>query len=95
MNKVYITVAVLLAVAVIAVRSNTTPAEQCPGQNFGGLSDRIQVLPCESKRCKLRKNSNTTVILKFQTSATMKQTVQNYIPRLYPLTRDIINVSTC
>ncbi|XP_039757581.1 ecdysteroid-regulated 16 kDa protein-like isoform X2 [Pararge aegeria] len=69
----------------------TTCSINC--QNFEGLSDRIQVLPCESKRCKLRKNSNTTVILKFQTKTEVKELTNNVFANLGGLPLPFIGVS--
>ncbi|XP_047536770.1 NPC intracellular cholesterol transporter 2-like [Vanessa atalanta] len=66
MNKLYLTIAILLAVAILVVRSDETPSEQCPGREFDNLRERIQVLPCGKSRCKLRKGTNTTVIFKFK-----------------------------
>ncbi|XP_023935868.1 NPC intracellular cholesterol transporter 2 [Bicyclus anynana] len=73
MNKAYITFAVVLALYAIAVRSDITPAEQCPGQHFDGLEERIQVVPCSKSRCKLRKGTNTTVIFKFKTDSVVNK----------------------
>ncbi|XP_045453047.1 ecdysteroid-regulated 16 kDa protein-like [Melitaea cinxia] len=66
MSKLYFALAVLFAIAIFAVRSDETPSEQCPGEEFDNLHERIQVLPCGKSRCKLRKGTNTTVVFKFK-----------------------------
>ncbi|XP_032521091.2 NPC intracellular cholesterol transporter 2-like [Danaus plexippus] len=73
MNKKFLTVAILLAVSIIAARGDETPSEQCSGQNYEDLRERIQVQPCGMLRCKLRKGTNTTVVFKFKPDHEIKQ----------------------
>ncbi|KAF9801324.1 hypothetical protein SFRURICE_000418 [Spodoptera frugiperda] len=71
MYKVWF-VAVVFATVLSAVYSYATPSEQCPGESFEDLRDRIQVTPCGQKRCKLPKNSNITVVFKFTPKKVVK-----------------------
>ncbi|XP_021186420.3 ecdysteroid-regulated 16 kDa protein [Helicoverpa armigera] len=66
-------VAAIATIALTTVCSGkVTPAEQCPGESFEGLQDRIQVKPCGKTRCKLAKNTNITVIFKFSAEEEVK-----------------------
>ncbi|XP_045776175.1 ecdysteroid-regulated 16 kDa protein-like [Maniola jurtina] len=93
MNKLYITVVVLLTVAFITVQCNKTPSEQCSGQNFEDLTDRIQVLPCGKSRCKLRKGTNTTVIFKFKPKTEVKKLTNDVYAVIAGLPLPFIGVS--
>ncbi|XP_022121316.2 NPC intracellular cholesterol transporter 2 [Pieris rapae] len=60
---------VLLLAACI---SSETPAEQCEGQEFDNLQERIQITPCGKSRCKLTKGTVTTVTFKFKPKTVVK-----------------------
>ncbi|CAK1583683.1 unnamed protein product [Parnassius mnemosyne] len=79
MKNIYCISIVLIAISICLVWSetNVTPSEQCEGQNFEGLRERIQVKPCSKKGCKLRKGTNTTVIFKFKPEHEVKTLVND------------------
>ncbi|XP_050353980.1 NPC intracellular cholesterol transporter 2-like [Nymphalis io] len=77
MNKLYLIIAILSAVAIFAVRSDETPSEQCPGLQFDNLRERIQVQPCGKSHCKLRKGTNTTVVFKFKPKQVVTKLTNN------------------
>ncbi|KAJ8723891.1 hypothetical protein PYW07_007871 [Mythimna separata] len=82
MFKVWFVAVLLTVFATIFCSGNVTPAQQCPGESFEGLQDRIQVTPCGKSRCNLVKNTNVTVNMKFTVvdkTDTMTNEVYAYI----------------
>ncbi|XP_068619046.1 ecdysteroid-regulated 16 kDa protein-like [Battus philenor] len=77
MTNIHIITFVIISVCITLAWSemNVTPAEQCEGVNFENLRERIQVIPCGKKSCKLRKGTNTTVVLKFKPEFDVKTLV--------------------
>ncbi|KAJ8714055.1 hypothetical protein PYW08_007675 [Mythimna loreyi] len=57
--------ALLTVYATVFCSGNVTPAQQCPGDPFENLQDKIHVTPCGKNRCNLVKNTNVTVVMEF------------------------------
>ncbi|CAH2045307.1 unnamed protein product, partial [Iphiclides podalirius] len=66
-----------LSIIFVLGETNVTPSEQCQGQNFDNLSERIQIIPCRKTGCKLQKGTNTTVIFKFKPDQEVKTLVND------------------
>ncbi|XP_075982492.1 NPC intracellular cholesterol transporter 2-like [Anticarsia gemmatalis] len=91
--KSWLFIGIIAVVVATAWTDSITPVEQCRGESFENLPERIQVKPCGKTRCKLPKNSNVTVVFKFKTKQEVKTLVNDVSAEISGIPLPFIGVS--